>query len=151
MHSKVTQEGGLLGSQGVATSYAARGVEVYAMSQFDMTAWVREGVQEEIGVITDYVNPMLTEVNKKLIDAYLDVPYVETKCGYACSDHASWAKVGYPSIFTIESSFEHANLANIHTSKDRIDISEEFSFDHMLEFSKLAVAFAIELAGWDKN
>jgi len=23
-----------------------------------MTAWVREGVQEEIGVITDYVNPM---------------------------------------------------------------------------------------------
>lgn len=150
-HWYSAEEGGLLGSQGVATSYAARGVEVYAMSQFDMTAWVREGVQEEIGVITDYVNPMLTEVNKKLIDAYLDVPYVETKCGYACSDHASWAKVGYPSIFTIESSFEHANLANIHTSKDRIDISEEFSFDHMLEFSKLAVAFAIELAGWDKN
>jgi len=30
---KLPQEGGLLGSQGVATSYAARGVEVYAMSQ----------------------------------------------------------------------------------------------------------------------
>lgn len=26
-----------------------------------------------------------------------------------------------------------------------IDISNEFSFDHMLEFSRLAVAFAIEL------
>lgn len=32
-HSKVTQEGGLLGSQAVATSYAAREVGVYAMSQ----------------------------------------------------------------------------------------------------------------------
>jgi hypothetical protein len=32
----------------------------------------------------------------------------------------------------------------------RIDVSPEFSFDHMLEFSKLAVAFAIELGGWEK-
>ena len=30
----------------------------------------------------------------------------------------------------------------------RIDISGEFSFTHLLEFSKLAVAFAIELGGW---
>lgn len=33
----------------------------------------------------------------------------------------------------------------------RIDISDEFSFTHMLEFSKLAVAFAIELGGWSKS
>ena len=32
----------------------------------------------------------------------------------------------------------------------RIDISDEFSFEHMLEFSKLAVAFAIELGQWEK-
>lgn len=30
----------------------------------------------------------------------------------------------------------------------RIDISDEFSFEHMLEFSKLAVAFAVELGGY---
>lgn len=29
----------------------------------------------------------------------------------------------------------------------RIDVSSEFSFEHMLEFSKLAIAFAIELGG----
>ena len=28
------------------------------------------------------------------------------------------------------------------------DVSDEFSFEHMLEFSKLAVGFAIELGGW---
>jgi bacterial leucyl aminopeptidase len=34
----------------------------------------------------------------------------------------------------------------------RIDISDEFSFTHMLEFSKLAVAIAVELGGWtDSN
>jgi len=32
--------------------------------------------------------------------------------------------------------------------RSRIDISDEFSFTHMLEFSKLAVAFVIELGGW---
>ena len=43
----------------------------------------------------------LTNFNKELVDTYLDVPYVETKCGYACSDHASFSKAGYPSSFTI--------------------------------------------------
>jgi leucyl aminopeptidase len=32
-----------------------------------------------------------------------------------------------------------------------MDISDEFSFKHMLEFSKLAVAFVIELGGWTKS
>jgi len=83
----------------------------------------------------------------QLVDLYLDIPYVKTQCGYACSDHASWGKAGYPSSFTIESTFENSNK-NIHSEYDRIDISEEFSFTHMLEFSKLAAAFAIELGGW---
>lgn len=29
-----------------------------------------------------------------------------------------------------------------------IEYSSEFSFDHMLEFSKLAVAYVVELGGW---
>ena len=63
-----------------------------------------------------------------------------------------------------ESAFENRN-PNIHSSNEsvlkfplqiyrswsicpsRIDISDEFSFTHMLEFSKLAVAFAVELGG----
>lgn len=34
---------------------------------------------------TDVVRS-LTDYNKQLVDAYLSIPYVETKCGYACSD-----------------------------------------------------------------
>jgi bacterial leucyl aminopeptidase len=69
------KEGGLLGSQAVAKDYEARGVNVIAMSQvsrsyasglsiyqsfklqFDMTAWVKEGTREEVGIITDFVDP----------------------------------------------------------------------------------------------
>lgn len=144
-HWYSAEEGGLLGSQAVAQRYEAQGLKIYAMSQYDMTAWVKRGTSEEVGVIVDYVDSTLTEFNKGLITEYLDIPFVETKCGYACSDHAPWSKAGYPSIFTIEGSFENSNHRNIHTANDRIDISDEFSFSHMLEFSKLAVAFAIEL------
>lgn len=105
------QEGGLLGSAAVSKDYAARGVNVVGMSQFDMTAWVKAGTKESVGIITDFVDPeyvvstdlanvlilpvSLTEFNKKLVDEYLDIPYVLTKCGYACSDqyvhgHFSW-------------------------------------------------------------
>ncbi|KAI0271153.1 peptidase [Russula aff. rugulosa BPL654] len=149
-HWYSAEEGGLLGSQAVAKEYEARGVNVIAMSQFDMTAWVKEGTREEVGIITDFVDPEVTALNKRLVDTYLDIPFVETKCGYACSDHASWSKAGYRSSFTIESKFENSNK-NIHSARDRIDISPEFSFTHMLEFSKLTVAFVIELGGWTKS
>ncbi|KAJ7499095.1 peptidase [Mycena latifolia] len=144
-HWYSAEEGGLLGSQAVAQAYEGR-VNVLAMSQFDMTAWVKSGTREEVGLIMDFVDLPLTEFNKQLVDMYLDIPWVETKCGYACSDHASWRKAGYPSSFTIESTFENSNK-NIHSINDRIDASDEFSFSHMLEFSKLAVAFAVELGG----
>ena len=106
-----------MGSQAVANDYKARGVKVVAMSQFDMTAWVKKGTREEVGVITDYTDNKLTEFNKGLVEEYLSIPYVETQCGYACSDHASWNKNGYPAIFTIESSFANSNH-HIHTANE---------------------------------
>ncbi|KAH9052874.1 peptidase [Lactarius deliciosus] len=149
-HWYSAEEGGMLGSQAVAKDYEKRGVNVIAMSQFDMTAWVKNNTKEEVGIIVDYVDSEVTELNKQLVDEYLDIPYVETECGYACSDHASWSKAGYRSSSTTESAFENTNK-NVHSVNDRIDISPEFSFTHALQFSKLAVAFAIELGGWTKS
>ena len=71
-----------------------------------MTAWVKSGTREQVGIITDFTDEesvsaavsafdnhlmawcllSLTAFNKKLVEAYLDIPWVETKCGYACSD-----------------------------------------------------------------
>ncbi|KAG8763240.1 Leucine aminopeptidase 1 [Ceratobasidium sp. 423] len=149
LHWYSAEEGGLLGSQAVAKHYHEHGANIKAQIQFDMTAWVQRGSREEVGIITDFVDPDLTAYVTKLVETYLSIPPAHTKCGYACSDHASWTKYGYPSAFSIESSFETTNH-NIHSANDRIDFSPEFSFDHALEFSKLAVAFAVELGGWHK-
>lgn len=73
----------------------------------------------------------------------MDIGVRETKCGYACSDHASFTKAGYASAFAIEAEFDLTNH-NIHSTSDTID-HPEFSFSHMKEFSKLAIAFAYEL------
>ncbi|KAK4685705.1 bacterial leucyl aminopeptidase, partial [Tremellales sp. Uapishka_1] len=144
-HYYSAEEGGLLGSQAIAKSYEEKSIKVLAMLQMDMTAWVKQGTVESVGIITDFVDPDLTEFVYDLVNKYLAIPPLKTKCGYACSDHSSFSKAGYQSAFSIESSFENSNH-NIHTSQDTID-HPEFSFTHMREFSKLAVAFAVELAG----
>lgn len=144
-HWYSAEEGGLLGSQAIAQAYEQKDADVYAMSQFDMTAWVKKGVPEKVGLINDFVSPELLDFQKKLVDQYLNIGWVETKCGYACSDHASWTKAGYRSAFSIENAFEHTS-PHIHSGNDRIDKSDEFSFEHMREFSKLAVAFVVELS-----
>ncbi|KAI8147510.1 hypothetical protein BJV82DRAFT_654206 [Fennellomyces sp. T-0311] len=140
-HWYSAEEGGLLGSQEVAKSYSSKGKEIVAMIQNDMTGYI--GARGEvIGLVTDYVNEKLTEFMRKLIDTYADIPYVNTECGYACSDHASWRKYGYPSSFMIESAFDDSNHY-IHTPGDTID---KLSFDHMLQFSKVLVGFAVEFS-----
>lgn len=117
-HWYSAEEGGLLGSEQIFHSYEKKGVPVKAMLQQDMTGYVQRtldaGEPESVGVITDFVDPGLTSFIKKVIDAYCDIPYVLTECGYACSDHASASKAGYPSAFVIESDFKYSDQ-KIHT------------------------------------
>lgn len=145
-HWYSAEEGGLLGSQAIFSSYEKAGREVVAMLQQDMTGFVKRtlaaGKPESVGVITDYVDPGLTEFIKAVIDEYCDIQWVETKCGYACSDHASASKAGYASAFVIESEFDLSDN-KIHTVEDKI---EELSFDHMKQHAKLTVGLALELA-----
>ncbi|KAJ4361451.1 Leucine aminopeptidase 1 [Ascochyta clinopodiicola] len=140
-HWYAAEEGGLLGSQAVFTDYKNKGRVVKAMLQQDMTGYVKPGVTESVGVITDYVDVGLSTFIKKVITAYCAIPYVETKCGYACSDHASASKAGYPSAFVIESAFENTSQY-IHTAQDTLST---VSFSHMLEHAKMTVGLAYEL------
>lgn len=145
-HWYSAEEGGLLGSQAIFQSYEKEGRDVKAMLQQDMTGYVQKtldaGEPESVGVITDYVDPGLTEFIKKVITVYCEIPYILTKCGYACSDHASASKAGYPSAFVIESDFKYSDN-KIHTTEDKI---EYLSFDHMLQHARLTLGLAYELA-----
>ncbi|KAJ5731129.1 Leucine aminopeptidase 1 [Penicillium malachiteum] len=145
-HWYSAEEGGLLGSQAIFSSYKKDYREIKAMLQQDMTGYVQgtldAGLPESVGVIVDYVDQGLTEFIKEVITTYCDIPYVETKCGYACSDHASASRFGYPSAFVIESQFENSDK-KIHSTDDLI---KYLSFDHMLQHAKMSLAFAYELA-----
>ena len=65
------EEGGLLGSQAIFSAYEKVGRDVKAMLQQDMTGYVQKtldaGEPESVGVITDYVDPGLTEFIKKIV------------------------------------------------------------------------------------
>ena len=148
-HWYSAEELGLLGSQDVFSNYSSSNVDVRAMLQQDMTGYSagsfkNEG-HDEMGLITDFVNPELTEYLKLLISTYCDIPYAETECGYACSDHASAGKYGYQSAFVIESQF--SNVAHqIHTTEDTADYLD---FYHMLEHAKLTLGYVLELGSAD--
>ncbi|ODV59303.1 putative aminopeptidase, partial [Ascoidea rubescens DSM 1968] len=145
-HFYSAEEGGLLGSADIFNSYKSKNLKVVAMLQQDMTGYTEKTLSnnkiESMGLITDYTNDNLNQFVKLVINQFCSIPYTETKCGYACSDHGSATHFGYPSAFVIESEFEYSN-PYIHSTKDTVD---RLDFDHMAEFVKLTTAFAYELA-----
>ncbi|EAW13372.1 putative aminopeptidase [Aspergillus clavatus NRRL 1] len=145
-HWYSAEEGGMLGSQAVFSSYKKNRREVKAMLQQDMTGYTKgaldAGAKEAVGIMIDYVDQGLTRFVKEIVTTYCSLGYVETKCGYACSDHTSASKYGYPAAMATESEMENTNR-KIHTTDDQI---KYLSFDHMLEHAKLTLGFAYELA-----
>ncbi|KAE8353081.1 leucine aminopeptidase A [Aspergillus coremiiformis] len=145
-HFYAAEEVGLLGSQDIFRQYAEKGRDVKGMLQLDMTGYIdgttKAGKPELIGVYTDYVDQNLTQFLKTIIRAYCTIPYTESKCGYACSDHASATKYGYPSSHAFESE-DSDSSPYIHTANDTIDT---VNFDHVLQHARLALGFAYELA-----
>jgi bacterial leucyl aminopeptidase len=141
-HWYSAEEIGLLGSQAIAIDYASRSVDVVAMFQVDMTGFTSKKKKEVIGVASDYVDSGYVGFLRKIALAYCNIPAVDTKCEYACSDHASWTRNGYASVFTFETRFEdHSKF--IHTPNDDLT---HVSFDHMKEFVKMVLGWAVELS-----
>jgi leucyl aminopeptidase len=70
-HWYSAEEGGLLGSQAIFSEYEKTGRDVKAMLQQDMTGFVQgtldAGKEEAVGVITDFVDPALTDFIKKIV------------------------------------------------------------------------------------
>lgn len=145
-HFYSAEEAGLLGSHDVFSRYAEANETVVGMLQQDMTGYtattILKGIEPHFGLITDYTSQRLNSFIKTLIDKYNDIPYHETSCGYACSDHASALEYGYPSSFLIESEMSLTSKL-IHSPLDTLD---RLDFEHIREHIKLTVAFAYELS-----
>lgn len=136
------EEVGLRGSQDIAGAFKRAGARVEGVIQFDMTNF--NGSPEDIFLITDNTDAAQNAFLGSLVKTYTDYRLGETKCGYACSDHASWTKNGYAASFPFEAGFAKTN-PNIHSVKDTLAPSGGRAL-HALKFAKLAIAYAVELA-----
>ncbi|WWC59805.1 uncharacterized protein I303_102367 [Kwoniella dejecticola CBS 10117] len=160
-HWYAAEEAGLLGSQEIVAYKRGLNAKVGAMIEFDMTAFVARNTTPHIFLLENDADDNLTKWVVKLAQEYVDIPVNTSSLGAgAGSDYMSWTRGGYPAAFAAEGDplaggFPGDFDGYIHTDKDRMDVDDEtgyFSLEHMLEFSKLAVAFAVEQAGWsDKH
>ncbi|KAJ6628010.1 hypothetical protein B0H10DRAFT_1778708, partial [Mycena sp. CBHHK59/15] len=137
-HFYAGEEHGLLGSRAIVAHYEAVGKAVRGMQQFDMTAWHRAGAPEEIALSGSDYQILLTE-------RYRHRHPLGAERVPASADHGSWTRAGCQACHPLESRFRMRNPRALYAD-DRMAVSDEFSFDHMLQFSKLAVAFAVELS-----
>ena len=136
------EEVGLRGSAEIAKSFAAAGTNVVGVIQLDMTNY--KGAANDIYIFTDYTDSTQNSFVTKLISTYLPTLKVGTdRCGYACSDHASWNAQGYATTMPFESSFS-ADNPYIHTVNDTYANTGNQA-DHALKFSRMALAYAVEL------
>ncbi|KAI1842143.1 hypothetical protein JX265_005720 [Neoarthrinium moseri] len=142
VHWYAAEEGGLLGSQAIWNSYKQAGRVVKGLVHQDMTGYVAPGTTESIGLFTDYVDTSLVTFIGKCIKAYTKLPVVSSKCGYACSDHASARNAGYPGALISEASYENSS-PYLHTAQDTIDT---VNFNHLLELTKVTLGTIYELA-----
>ncbi len=134
------EEGGLIGSSEIAAAYKAAGKDVVAAMQLDMSLFPADG-EFVMGSINDYTSPWLRNFLGEINRIYIGARVKESACGYACSDHASWYRNGYPTLFPFEASGNNYNRS-IHTTNDVISATS--NFEHSLMFSKVAFVFVYE-------
>jgi bacterial leucyl aminopeptidase len=136
------EEVGLRGSQEIAQLYQREGRQVIGVLQLDMTNF--PGPSFDIVLISDFTNAEQNAFIGSLVDQYLpELSWGYDRCGYACSDHASWTRSGFPASIPFEATNRERN-PHIHTARDTLDrLSADSS--HAAKFARLAVAYVIEM------
>lgn len=142
------EEVGLRGSQEIASQFKADKADVAGVLQLDMTNY--KGAANDIYLFTDYTDSAQNAFLDQLIASYLpDVTIGRDRCGYACSDHASWTALGFPASMPFEATKAQAN-PHIHSARDTFANSGNQAV-HSLKFARLAAAFMIELANQPRS
>lgn len=135
------EEEGLVGSADIAKKYKAQKADVVAVLQLDMTLFAGSG-EFTLGTMTDFTSSWLRGYLEEINDVYIGGKIVKSKCGYGCSDHASWHRQGFPALMPFESSFDDMN-GKIHTKNDTI--ANGLNFEHSAMFTKIALVMAMDL------
>jgi len=131
------EEVGLRGSQAIAESYQRDGVNVISMLNYDVVGYY-VGI-DKVSFLTDFTDRDLNAFLRLVVDEYLTYTWTNSVCGYGCSDHASWNRLGFPAASPSEAEL----FPYMHTTRDTIS---QVNFPQVAEFVKLAIGYAIELA-----
>lgn len=141
--SYAAEEVGLRGSKDIAYNFRQNNKNVLGVLQLDMTNYTTR--PNEIVIVTDYTNASQNNFLKSLMRSYLPQLIIrEERCGYACSDHASWTRYGYPSSLPFETRMNEYNK-DIHTSRDTLERSSNRAA-HAVNYSQIALAYLVEMA-----
>lgn len=137
------EEVGLLGSKEIASDFKKRGVNVIGVMQLDMTNF-KGNEALDIVMMKDYTNDEQNKFIGTIIDHYVPgIKWGFDKCGYGCSDHASWHTQGYPASMPFEATMSTMNH-KIHTANDTLDVSNN-NASHAIKFAKMAIGYMVEL------
>jgi leucyl aminopeptidase len=138
------EEVGLRGSQAIVRDFKKRNVidNVVGALQLDMTNY--RGSDRDIWLMSDFTSAAQNTFLSRLIEAYVGATWGVDKCGYACSDHASWNRAGVPASMPFESRMRDGNN-KIHSARDTLEVSDN-NAAHAVKFARLGTAYAIELA-----
>jgi len=136
------EEAGLRGSGEVAAAFKKDGVAVDGMLNLDMVNY--KGSEKDIYFVSDNTSADQNAFLGRLIDTYLGYTWGSLKCGYGCSDHASWTRNGYPASLPFESTFTEYNPF-IHKAADTLAQTGGRA-EQALKFARLAAVYAVELA-----
>ncbi len=137
------EEVGLLGSKEIAKDFKKKNANVVGVMQLDMTNF-KGNEALDIVLMKDYTNDEQNKFVGALIDHYVPgIKWGYDQCGYGCSDHASWHTQGYPASMPFEATMSTMNH-KIHTANDTLNVSNN-NASHALKFSKMALAYIVEL------
>ena len=142
MMGYAAEEVGLRGSAAIAQNFKANNVNVVGVIQLDMTNY--KGSASDIYIYTDYTDSLQNDFLVKLIQTYqpsLTIGY--DRCGYGCSDHASWTAQGFAASMPFETTMSQSDPF-IHTANDTF-ANAGGQANHSLKFARLAASFAMEL------
>ena len=135
------EEMGLVGSKQVVNTIKDKNTEIDSVLHYDVIGYNPEN-NPKIWFVQDYVNLEFTDYLANLTTKFVGIPVDFTKCGYACSDHASWTQQGFISAAAFGTSYQDHN-PNIHSENDSIDT---INLDNLVNFAKLSLAYIVDRA-----
>lgn len=136
------EEIGLVGSADIAEQYAAAGSNVVGMLQLDMVNYA--GETHDMVWISDFTNTAQNQFLSDIIAQYTPYSAGSFRCGYGCSDHASWTFNDYPASMLFEAPFDEIN-PYIHSAEDTLDKSGGHAQVAVM-FAEVTAGFMVELA-----